>query len=294
MAAFVGQALALQKMKHTHDPVHRGADFVAHVGQERRLGLGAGLGGALGFDQGDFLQLPVVNVLQQADRLQPAAAPADLQVVRDADPAGLAVGPDDPRIELAGAVGPGVQVAEGLAHMMQVVRVEAREAKLGGFRVGGVVLADDPHEFRRGPEGLRHVVDLIDPGFGGLQGHGQALGVGLGLAFGPLHAQLAAPGRVTGAGEFGDVLGDAAQGEHAAGTRLRAEGGAPRGPASADLHPVFERGAFAGLHATGHQGAGVGAVGRVDAVQEILGLRDSGQVIAGQAQQFLRPDDAVA
>ena len=41
-----------QQAAHADDGVHRGADLVAHLGQEGALGLGGGLGGLLGLAQG--------------------------------------------------------------------------------------------------------------------------------------------------------------------------------------------------------------------------------------------------
>jgi len=271
VAPLLRERFALQQVQHAHDAVHRGADLVAHVGQEGRLRLGGGLGGLLRLDEGDLLSLALVEVLDQAHGLQPAAALAHLQMVRDAHPAGLPVGPDDPRLEGPRPLGAGMQRAEGFAHVVQVVGVEAREAQLGGLFVGGVLaLAGDLRELRRGPEGLRYVVDLVDPGLGRLERDGQALGARMRLLPGLLHLQLAAAGHVAGLGQLGDVLGDAAQGEQAVRPRLGAEGGAPGGPAAADLHAMLQRGALAGDHRAGHQFLGRFAVGRMHDLVELL------------------------
>jgi hypothetical protein len=90
--------------------------------------------------------------------------------------------------------------------MRQVFGDEAREAQLRGFLVGGVGLAGELHELRGGPEGLGHVVDLVDAGLGGLQRQFQPLGVHLGFPARLAHLLLAALGGVAGCGEFGDVL----------------------------------------------------------------------------------------
>jgi hypothetical protein len=45
---FVGERGAEEKMSHSDDAVERGADLVAHVGEEDALGLVGGLGGLLG------------------------------------------------------------------------------------------------------------------------------------------------------------------------------------------------------------------------------------------------------
>ena len=113
-AAAVGdEAFRLQQVQHAHHPVQRRADFVAHVGEEGGLGLGGGLGGALGLDQRQLLALLGVAVLHQADGLQPAAGAGDLEVVVDADPALGPVGPHDPGLEaLAGLLVAAVQGAE--------------------------------------------------------------------------------------------------------------------------------------------------------------------------------------
>jgi hypothetical protein len=66
--ALVRRELGVQdKLGHSENAVERGADFVAHVGQESAFGGVGGFGGALGVVQQLFIQLSLRDVLSGDD-----------------------------------------------------------------------------------------------------------------------------------------------------------------------------------------------------------------------------------
>ena len=58
---------ARQQLRHADDAIHRCADFVAHVGQERTLGLVGGFGSLLGSMQFDFVSPALRRVTEHDD-----------------------------------------------------------------------------------------------------------------------------------------------------------------------------------------------------------------------------------
>ena len=73
-----------QQFGHADDAVHRGADFVAHVGKEGRFGAVRGLGRLAGGFQRGLLFLQLGDVDAQAD-----AAAVGRGVVMHAEPAAI-------------------------------------------------------------------------------------------------------------------------------------------------------------------------------------------------------------
>ena len=79
--SLIGQDFTFQQVQDAHDAIHRRPDFMAHVGEKRRLGLAGLLGGALGLDESDLLTLSDIKILAQADGLEPPAIPTLFQVM---------------------------------------------------------------------------------------------------------------------------------------------------------------------------------------------------------------------
>src|SRR6185437_13634218 len=113
------------------------------------------------------------DVLHQADRPDPASFAVDLAVVADADPARLAVRPDDASLEDVRRVLP-AHLPERGADVLEVLGVEAGEAQLRRLLIAGAGQARHPRELGRNPEGLPDVIDLVDAGLRRLQGEVQA------------------------------------------------------------------------------------------------------------------------
>ena len=93
------QLVAVQHLRHAENAVERRADFVAHRRKEvglrdrRRLGL------LLGFDQGEFLLLLLVDIQHQPDGAHVLARRVALHAREQAHPAAFAVGTVDARVD---------------------------------------------------------------------------------------------------------------------------------------------------------------------------------------------------
>ena len=111
------QRRALQQLGKADDGVHRGADFVAHIGQEHALGLGGVLGAVARFHQLALHALARGEVAGQLDDLPRFAVGVEDGVVSGLDPYLAAVGAQAAElatVELA-ALQRGPEVAVGLA-----------------------------------------------------------------------------------------------------------------------------------------------------------------------------------
>ncbi len=159
-----------EQLQHPHDPVHGGADLVAHVGQEFSLGLGARLGLFLGDDQRLLLVLVGVDIQRQTDDLLHPAGGVAVQQRPPVDPARVARRQDDTGLHLAVFGGGLAGFDERPTRMLGVLGMAHGQgcAVCGLFE--GQPAADQADELRRTPEGALGVVGLEQGGAGRVQG----------------------------------------------------------------------------------------------------------------------------
>ena len=167
--------LALDQLQNAENPVHRGADFVADVGEELRLGLGRHGGALLRFRQRQGLAVPGVDVEDEAGALArtPHGVVGDPNVRTGPQRPGGGRHPCLDRLRLTRIEG--VHLGGDPVSIFGVYgRPDSARLFVGQGPPGDLVKA------RCRPEGLVGVVDLEHGGVGRIQSQFQPLGVGAG------------------------------------------------------------------------------------------------------------------
>ena len=172
------QAAAQQQVGHADHRVERGADLVAHVGQEQRLGLGGGFrpGARLLQLAADALALADVPLDGVGHRVEGGAQGLDLLHLVLAGEAHVVLAAGQ-------LVGGGAHVLDGLQHLLAHAAHAPQRQQHGGGHADD--RGDDP--VAQAVAGLGHLTAgaLVHPGLEGGDGDGAA---------GPLHAVFRAVG----------------------------------------------------------------------------------------------------